>query len=61
MAKRKDRGKVTPSDNAPHTAAAGRGKKTERYTTPTGKKLKPAAKRREAVSGGPRRGAKRAR
>ena len=56
MAKRKERGKMTPSDDAPQTGGTGRSKKATRYTSPTGKKVASAARRRQAVSGGPRRG-----
>jgi hypothetical protein len=51
------RGKRTPSDDGKRGAGgAGKGKSANRYTTPIGEKDELAAKRREAVSGGPRKG-----
>ena len=55
------KGKQTPSDDTPHSAQAGRGKSAARYTTPTGKKNKQAADRKEPVSGGPRKTGRRRR
>jgi hypothetical protein len=50
------KGKRTPSDDRRRArGTAGQGKGAMRYTTPTGKKNKAAALRREAVSGGPRK------
>jgi hypothetical protein len=54
------KGKRTPSDDgrrAPGTGGSGKG--AMRYTTPTGRKNTGAARRHEAVSGGPRKGDRR--
>lgn len=51
------RGKRTPSDDGKRgSGGTGRGKSAARYTTPAGRKDKGAARRRRAVSGGPRKG-----
>jgi hypothetical protein len=51
------KGRRTPSDDGKRAAGtAGGSKSANRYTTPTGKKDKGSARRREAVSGGPRKG-----
>jgi hypothetical protein len=54
------KGKRTPSDDGKRAGGgAGRGKSAVRYTTPAGRKDKGAARRRQAVSGGPRKGGRR--